>query len=109
MVQLFFLLFFVSYLFAHIADIGTPGIFYYGAFIFIYVYAMTELMDNNKQAWVWELIKLTFGICLLYCNSGWFDANQYFFAADFGVFVYLCLSFVMSILLTARSGSLKSA
>lgn len=109
MIQLFFLLFFVSYLFAHIAAIGTPGIFYYGAFIFIYVYAMTELMDNNKLAWAWELAKLTIGIYLMYLNSGWFDANKYFLGADFVVVAYLCISFVMSILLTVKQGTITSA
>ena len=109
MFQLFILLFFVSYLFAHIAVIGTPGIFYYGVFIFIYVYAMTELMDNNKQAWAWELVKLTIGMYLLYFNNGWFDISKYFFAADAGVAAYLCLSFLMILFLTAKPGKIESA
>ena len=46
-IQLLLLLLFVSYLFGNIALVGKPGIFIYGAFIFLYVYAFTELMDKN--------------------------------------------------------------
>ena len=101
--QLFFLLFFVSYLFAHIATIGTPGIFYYGAFIFVHVYAMTELMDNSQFAWVWELIKMAAGCFLLYVNEGWFNASDYFVGANYTVAGYFCVSFVMSIYFSQRS------
>jgi hypothetical protein len=46
-VQLVILLLMVSYLFANIAYIGNPTIFLYGAFVFLFVYAFTELMDGR--------------------------------------------------------------
>ena len=37
MIQLVFLLLFISYLFGNLAPIGSPGIFLYGLFIFLYI------------------------------------------------------------------------
>jgi len=51
------LLLFISYLFGNIAKLGNPNIYIYGGFVFVFVYAMTELMDGNTYAVVWELIK----------------------------------------------------
>ena len=41
--QISILLLFISYLFGNIATIGSPGMFFYGAFIYVYVYAFTDL------------------------------------------------------------------
>lgn len=65
-IQLSVLLLVVIYLFSHIAAIGSPGIFYYGLFIFLHVYAFTDLADGNSSAWVWEGVKNLFGLFLLY-------------------------------------------
>ncbi|HRO46861.1 sterol desaturase family protein [Agriterribacter sp.] len=100
-VQLLVLLAFVSYLFANIASIGSPGIFIYGLFIFLHVYAFTDLADGNVSALVWESLKNIFGITILYRQGGWFGAGDgnmvinallilYFIAATFTTawFVY---------------------
>lgn len=63
--QMLMLLFFVSFLFGNIAKIGNPGIFYYGLFIFLFIYSLAELMDRNYYAYVWEAIKTIFGILVL--------------------------------------------
>ena len=47
-IQLIMLLLFVSYFFGNIANIGSPDMFIYGGFVFIYVYAYSELMDGNR-------------------------------------------------------------
>lgn len=64
--QMLMLLFFVSFLFGNIAKIGSPGIFYYGLFIFLYIYSLSELMDRNYYAYVWEAIKSILGILILF-------------------------------------------
>jgi sterol desaturase/sphingolipid hydroxylase (fatty acid hydroxylase superfamily) len=71
-VQLVVLLLFISYLFGNISTIGSPGIFYYGGFVFISVYAFTELMDRNPFSIVWEAIKNFFGIVIIYVQGDWF-------------------------------------
>ncbi len=92
MVQLLFLLLFISFLFARIAPIGSPGIFYYGGFIFLFVYAMTELMDRNPHAYIWELIKCTIGCWLLFSQGGWFGLDAFLPQASYAVAGYLLLS-----------------
>ena len=51
-IQLFCMLLLVSYLYGNIVSIGHTNIFIYGAFIFVQVYALTEFMDRNKNAWI---------------------------------------------------------
>ena len=76
-VQLSLLLLFISYLFGNIAYIGKPNIFIYGAFVFVMVYAFTELMDGNRYAIVWEVLKASMGISLIFYLGDWFGANAF--------------------------------
>jgi hypothetical protein len=75
-IQLLLMLPYLFFLFGNLAAIGSPGIFYYGLFIFLTVYALTELMDGNKNAFVWELIKATYAIWLIFDQGGWFGAEK---------------------------------
>lgn len=96
-IQLSMLLLFVSYLFGNIANIGMPQIFVYGGFLFVYVYAFTELMDGHKFAFVWEAIKTAFGIGILFIYGDWFGLDNAFYGASFIVLGYMLLSLVMSV------------
>lgn len=72
--KLLLLLLFISYLFAHIARIGSPGMYVYGLFIFLYVYALTEMMDKNKYAPLWETGMALLGISIFIKTGDWFGA-----------------------------------
>ena len=74
-VQMFFSLFFIFYLLGHIADIGVPGIFLYGGFIGISVYALTDLMDRNRSALLFETLKNILGLAILHRQQDWFQAS----------------------------------
>jgi sterol desaturase/sphingolipid hydroxylase (fatty acid hydroxylase superfamily) len=87
--QMLVLLFTLSYLFANIAVIGSPGIFVYGAFIFLFVYSLTEMMDGNPYAWLWELGKCLYGLSVLYYEQGWFGLHH---AYSYAIAGYLVLS-----------------
>ncbi len=103
--QLTMILLFISYLFGNIASINrldSSNIYIYGAFIFLSVYALTELMDRSPYAIIWEAIKNIFGIAIIYKQSDWFGASttvsdinylliSYFILATIitGWFVYL--------------------
>jgi alkylglycerol monooxygenase len=78
MIQMALLLAFISYLFANVAAIGAPHIFYYGAFIFLTVYSYTELMDRRPVAFYWELLRCLVGIYLLFMSPDWFGAVRMF-------------------------------
>lgn len=75
-IQMFFNYFLLIYFFAYIGVIGSPGIFLYGAFIFASIYAYTELMDRNRYAFVFEVLKSAFGLYLIWQAGGdWFGAR----------------------------------
>ncbi len=94
--QFFFLLGLVSYLFANIAQIGSPDIFSYGIFIFLQVYAYSELMDLNPFAWVYELLKSAWMIFMLIQSPQWFGLNQLFSLSVYFLWSYA----VFSVLIT---------
>ena len=75
-IQVTILLLLISWLFGNLAAIGSPAMFIYGAFVFVYVYAFTELMSRNKYAVVWELLKNIFGIGIIYYYGDWFGAGK---------------------------------
>ena len=96
-VQTIILLLFISYLFGNIGKIGTPNIFIYGGFVFLYVYAYTELMGKSSQAILWELAKCAMGVWVIYSVGDWFGASQYVSWISTLVITY----FVLSLFITA--------
>ena len=95
-IQMVILLLFMSYLFGNIATIGSPGIFLYGGFIFLFVYALTELMDHHPNAWLWEILKTVYGISILYYRGDWFGTGQYLATANYLFIAYFLLSAAVS-------------
>jgi sterol desaturase/sphingolipid hydroxylase (fatty acid hydroxylase superfamily) len=103
-IQIVFTLLFISYLFGNIASINKMNagyIYLYAAFVFLSVYAYTELMDRNPYAIFWEGIKNSFALGIIFYFGNWFGASQtlpwinylliaYFIAATIvtGWFVY---------------------
>lgn len=96
-IQLGLLLLFISYLFGNIASIGSPGMFYYGIFIYVFVYAFTELMDGNPNAWGWELLKAGLGFYLIISTKGWFGLGAIVSVMPYIIGTYLLLSLVLTI------------
>ncbi len=90
--QLVTLLLFISYLFGNLASIGTPNIFLYGAFIFLTVYALTDLMDNNFSSIFWEGVRGAFGVYLILTNGDWFGANNFVNGISHVLIAYFILS-----------------
>lgn len=74
-IQFLFTFALINYFFINIANIGTPNIFVYGGFLFLCVFAYTELMDKNPYAWAWEALKNAIGLFLIYQN-GWFGMSE---------------------------------
>jgi len=95
-VQMFMVFLFISYLFANIADIGAPGIFLYGAFIFLSVYAYTELLDKNRYAWIWEAIKSALGMYILIQTGDWFGIGNYVTGVNPALYAWFILSTVIT-------------
>ena len=107
-VQLVLLLLFVSYLFGNIATIGSPAMFVYGGFIFLYVYALTELMDGNRYALGWEIAKTILGTGILYYTGDWFGASAWLVWIKYLLIVYFIFSCVASAYFTIKGIQKKS-
>jgi len=91
-VQMTVLLLLISYLFGNIASIGAPDMFIYGAFVFLSVYAYTELLDRNRYAGVWELVKNILGVYVIFSFGDWFGLSAYIPAVKILLLTYFFLS-----------------
>lgn len=104
-VQLMMILFFISYLFGNIAYINSLDksfIYWYGAFVFISVYALTELMDRNLYAIGWEVARSGLGLSFIYSQHDWFGASHWFNAVGFILETYFLFSIIISIWFAIR-------
>jgi sterol desaturase/sphingolipid hydroxylase (fatty acid hydroxylase superfamily) len=98
-IQLILILLFVSYLFGNIAAINKLNgsyVYIYGAFVFLSVYAFTELMDRNRFAIFWEAIKSLFGILVIYRLGDWFGISTHASWINYVLVVYFILSTVIT-------------
>lgn len=99
-VQLLMILFFVSYFFGNIAKINSLDvsyIFWYGGFIFLFIYAFTELMDRNPWALFWEAARSGLGLAFLFQQNEWFGSNEFASSIFYLLFGY----FIISVIITA--------
>ena len=79
-IQITLTLLFISYLFGNIAAINKMNgafIYLYAAFVFLTVYAYTELMDRNPFAIFWETVKNMLALGTIYYYGDWFGASQF--------------------------------
>lgn len=90
--QLIMILLFISYFFANIASIGSPNIFVYGGFIFLSIYAITDLMDAKQTAWIFEAIKNLFGIVWIIQTGDWFGIGAYATFASALIIIYFVIA-----------------
>jgi len=86
----------VTHLFGNIGTIGSPNMFMYGGFIFLFVYAYTELMDGNKYAIVWEILKAVVGIYIIISLGDWFGSNKFYQGISTILIAYFFLSIGIS-------------
>lgn len=93
----------VAFMLGNIANIGIPNMFIYGAFIFVYVYALTDLMDGSKYAYVWEILKCLFGLGIIYFIGDWFGASRHITQLNSILVVYFILSLVVTIRLNSNN------
>jgi sterol desaturase/sphingolipid hydroxylase (fatty acid hydroxylase superfamily) len=91
-IQLFCLLLIVSYLFGNVASIGLTNMMYYGLFIFAQVYALTEFMDRNPRALIYEVVKNMICVGGILYYGGWFGLQNYFGASSYILMGYFLAS-----------------
>jgi sterol desaturase/sphingolipid hydroxylase (fatty acid hydroxylase superfamily) len=91
-IQLFCLLLIVSYLFGNVASIGLTNMMYYGLFVFAQVYALTEFMDRNPRAMIYEIVKNIICVGGILYYGGWFGLQNYFGASSYILIGYFIAS-----------------
>ncbi len=91
-IQLFCLLLLVSYLFGNVASIGLTNLMYYGLFVFAQVYALTEFMDRNPRALIYEIVKNMICVGGILYYGGWFGLQNYFSASSYILMGYFVIS-----------------
>ncbi len=95
--QLIITFFLTIFLFSQIAVLPKPAVFVYGFFIFYTVYCYTSLMDRDKYAWIFELIKCGIAIVIINYYSGWFTLNNFLPLGTTILVVYFIFSTLVSI------------
>lgn len=91
-IQFLFTFSLIVYFFDKIAKIGSPAIFGYGAFVFLSVYAYTELMDKNPRAVWYEAIKNIIGLVVILFTGDWFGISSYYSWAVYAIATYFVVS-----------------
>ncbi|WP_456458104.1 sterol desaturase family protein [Reichenbachiella sp.] len=92
MTHLFLILMLINF-----ADIGFPNLFIYGAFLFIHIYASSELMDLKKSAILFEAIKCFGGIYWIWQSGDWFGLNAIWAFGTEITSAYLLASFLITL------------
>ncbi len=96
-VQFIFTFALISYFFANLSAIGSPGIFIYGGFVFLIVFSYSELMDRNPYALLYETLKNLAGLFIIYYTGNWFGISTQIPWAVYAISAY----FILSTLVTA--------
>jgi len=107
--QLLVLLICISYLFGNIADIGMPGMFYYGFFIFLSVYALTDLMDKSKTAPYTGLMRDGAALVLLYVQEDWLGGALLTKPVVSALYVYFIISAAVTLYFSLDSRTDKES
>jgi sterol desaturase/sphingolipid hydroxylase (fatty acid hydroxylase superfamily) len=94
--QMLFNYFLLIYFFSFIASIGSPHIFYYGAFIVFSIFAYTELMDGHRYAFFLELVKSVAGLYIIYYYGDWFFSSLHWPWYHYAVAAYMIISVLLA-------------
>ena len=88
-----------AYFFSHIGAIKVIDVSYlfaYGGFIFLSVYSYSELMDRNRYALPWEMVKNVLGVWLIFSMGDWFGASSVIPFSTYIVGTYFVLSTIVT-------------
>ena len=94
-IQLVMILLTVSYLFGNIAYINQLNqgyIYLYGFYVFLTIYAFTDLLDRNKSAIIFESIRVILGIAIIAYTGDWFGTDKWSELIKYSLIAYFMLS-----------------
>lgn len=88
--------------------IGFPALFIYGAFLFIHIFAYSELMDLNRFAVLIEAIKCFGGLFWIWQTGDWFGLSEYMPFGSILMQGYLAVSLLITLSFVKIEFSSKS-
>lgn len=95
-VQLIVTFFLLLFLLSQIAVVTKTTLFVYAAFIFLTVYSYTSLMDKDRTAWLFELLRLLAALAIIKCYGSWFNLDNFLPYGTSIVSAYFIISFFVS-------------
>jgi len=63
-------------LFNCLSLVGIPGVFLYGAFLFVNIFSYTALLDKSSYAFLAEILRMTMGLTILGWYDGWLGVEM---------------------------------
>lgn len=95
---------FMMFLFNRLAEIGAPGMFVYGAFLFLSIFSFTMFMDGDRFSWMVEAIKSVIGISIILWTGDWFTLKQLVVIGPEIMMLYFVISPILDFVLSRKFG-----
>jgi alkylglycerol monooxygenase len=108
--QFFVTLIFLVILYYNIASLSLWQMISFGAFIFLNVYAYTEFMDKNPNAYYFEWLKNGIGLAIFLLTNFWDNLVMNLPALKFGLIAYFVLASIYTYyLVKAGQGKIQQS
>ena len=64
----------------------------YAIFLYVSIYSLTSLMDQDSFAWLFEIVKTLLGMYFIITYGDWFYITEYFDYATIFIMIYFVIS-----------------
>jgi len=91
-IQYLLVFFFMMYFINNLHRIGFYDGVLYAIFLYISIYSLTSLMDQDSFAWLFEIGKAVLGMYFIITYGDWFYITDYFDYATTYLMVYFIIS-----------------
>jgi sterol desaturase/sphingolipid hydroxylase (fatty acid hydroxylase superfamily) len=86
----------ILFMFYNYTEIGFENLLLCGLIIFLGILSYTSLMDGSKYAILFEIVRTSLGLWILYSTSDWFGLNDYLAIGSLLVAIYFVASTLIS-------------
>ncbi len=96
------------YMFRYFKEIGFPGVFLLGGFIFLSVFNYTTLMDGHRLAWLTSFLHSIVGIAFVLYTGDFFHMSEVGVYLPYVMIGYFILSFMITLLVLRKESEKRS-
>lgn len=90
------------YMFMYFKEIGFPGVFFLGGFIYISVFNYSTLMDGHRLAWLTSFIHTVIGIGIVFYTGDFFQTSAINTYLPYIMIGYFASSFTITMIVLKR-------